>query len=109
MTADAAISIADSLRDLGVCECGNRPSAASLRALAEKAIENESKHVTLDFDGAPMCSTAFIDELGGKLVVRYGFLDFTQKVSLVNVRGLSAQLVNHSIVQRLAEGAKGVS
>ncbi|MBR4616780.1 MAG: STAS-like domain-containing protein [Kiritimatiellae bacterium] len=85
------------------------PSAAALRALAENVIENESKHVTLDFDGAPMCSTAFIDELVGKLVVRYGFLDFTQKVSLVNVRGLSAQLVNHSIVQRLAEGAKGVS
>ena len=56
-----------------------------------------------------MCSTAFIDELVGKLLVRYGFLDFTQKVSLVNVRGLSAQLVNHSIVQRLAAGAKGES
>ena len=102
MTADAAISIADSLRDLGVCECGNRPSAASLRALAENAIENESKHVTLDFDGAPICSTVFIDELVGKLLVRYGFLDFTQKVSLVNLRGLSAQLVNHSVVQRMA-------
>jgi hypothetical protein len=109
MTADVAISIADSLRDNGVCECGNRPSAALLRSLAENAIENESKHVTLDFDGAPMCSTAFIDELVGKLLVRYGFLEFTQKVRFVNVRGLSAQLVNHSIAQRLAVGAKGES
>ena len=33
--------------------------------------------------------------------VRYGFLAFTQKVHLVNVRGLSAQLVNHSIMERL--------
>ena len=61
----------------------------------------------LDFDGVAFCSSAFIDELVGKLIVRYGFLGFTQKVRLVNVRGLSAQLVDHSIMQRLAEGAKG--
>jgi len=88
---------------------GNRPSAAALRTLAENAIENDGKKVVLDFDGVEFCSSAFIDELVGKLLVRYGFLDFTQKVSLVNVRGLSAQLVNHSIVQRLAAGAKGES
>ena len=88
---------------------GTRPSAAALRTLAENAIENDGKKIVLDFDGVEFCSSAFIDELVGKLVVRYGFLDFTQKVSLVNVRGLSAQLANHSIVQRLAEGAKGAS
>ena len=83
---------------------GTRPSAAALRTLAENAIENDCKKVILDFDGVEFCSSAFIDELVGKLLVRYGFLVFTQKVSLVNVRGLSAQLVNHSIAQRLAEG-----
>ena len=88
---------------------GTRPSAAALRTLAENAIENDGKKVVLDFDGVEFCSSAFIDELVGKLLVRYGFLGFTQKVSLVNVRGLSAQLVNHSIVQRLAAGAKGES
>jgi len=86
---------------------GSRPSAAALRTLAENAIENDGKSVTLDFDGVTFCSSAFIDELVGKLIVRYGFLSFTQKVKLVNVRGLSAQLVNHSIAQRLVEGAKG--
>ena len=80
---------------------GNRPSAAALRNLVENAIDNENKVVTLDFDGVTFCSSAFIDELVGKLLVRYGFLAFTQKVHLVNVKGLSAQLVNHSIVERL--------
>ena len=69
----------------------------------ENTIENDGKAVTLDFDGVTFCSSAFIDELVGKLLVRYGFLGFTQKVCLVNVKGLSAQLVNHSIAQRLKE------
>ncbi len=81
---------------------GTRPSAAALRTLAENTIENDGKTVTLDFDGVTFCSSAFIDELVGKLIARYGFLGFTQKVRLVNVRGLSAQLVNHSVVQRMA-------
>ena len=86
---------------------GSRLSAAALRTLAENAIENDGKSVTLDFDGVNFCSSAFIDELVGKLIVRYGFLSFTQKIKLVNVRGLNAQLVNHSITQRLVAGAKG--
>ena len=82
---------------------GTRPSAAALRNIVENTIENDGKAVTLDFDGVTFCSSAFIDELVGKLLVRYGFLAFTQKVRLVNVKGLSAQLVNHSIVQRMKE------
>ncbi len=82
---------------------GTRPSAAALRNIVENTIENDGKAVTLDFDGVTFCSSAFIDELVGKLLVRYGFLGFTQKVRLVNVKGLSAQLVNHSIVQRMKE------
>ena len=85
---------------------GTRPSAAALRNIVENAIENEGKTVVLDFEGVVFCSSAFIDELVGKLLVRYGFLAFTQKVRLVHVKGLSAQLVNHSIGQRLAGGVK---
>lgn len=85
---------------------GTRLSALALRNIVENAIENDGKSVVLDFDGVTFCSSAFIDELVGKLLVRYGFLEFTQKVRLVNVRGLSAQLVNHSIVQRLKAGSQ---
>lgn len=83
---------------------GTRPSAAALRHIVENTIDNDGKAVTLDFDGVMFCSSAFIDELVGKLILRYGFLGFTQKVRLVNVQGLSAQLVDHSIMQRLAQG-----
>ena len=83
---------------------GTRPSAAALRHLVENAIDNDGKTVMLDFDGVAFCSSAFIDELVGKLVVRYGFFGFTQKIRLLNVKGLSAQLLDHSIAQRLREG-----
>ena len=118
LDGQAASAIADALADFrvrcvryGILEApggsGNRPSAAALRNRVENTIDNDGKPVVLDFDGVAFCSSAFIDELVGKLIVRYGFLGFTQKVRLVNVRGLSAQLVDHSIMQRLAEGAKG--
>ena len=118
LDGQAASAIADALADFrvrcvryGILEApgwsGNRPSAAALRNRVENTIDNDGKPVVLDFDGVAFCSSAFIDELVGKLFVRYGFLGFTQKVRLVNVRGLTAQLVDHSIMQRLAEGAKG--
>ena len=86
---------------------GTRPSAAALRHIVENTIDNDGKAVALDFDGVTFCSSAFIDELVGKLILRYGFLRFTQSVRLENVRGLSAQLVDHSIMQRLREGSSG--
>ncbi len=90
---------------LGVLELaggsGSRGSAAEVRRLAENAIENDGKCVELDFSGVAFCSSAFIDELVGKLFVKYGFLKFMQCVRLLNVQGLSAQLVNHSLMQRM--------
>lgn len=82
---------------------GTRPSAAALRYLVENAIANDGKSVTLDFAGAAFCSSAFVDELVGKLLLAYGFVGFTQRVRLVNVQGLAAQLINHSIAQRMAD------
>ncbi len=93
---------------LGVLELaggsGSRGSAAEVRRLAENAIENDGKFVELDFSGVAFCSSAFIDELVGKLFMKYGFLRFMQCVRLLNVQGLSAQLVNHSLMQRMRGG-----
>ena len=92
---------------LGVLELaggsGSRASAAGVRHFAENVIENDGKVVELDFAGVEFCSSAFIDELVGKLLAKYGFLAFTQRVRLLNVQGLSASLVNHSMSQRLAK------
>jgi hypothetical protein len=74
-----------------------------VRHFAENVIENDGKVVELDFAGVEFCSSAFIDELIGKLLAKYGFLAFTQRVRLLNVQGLSASLVNHSMSQRLAK------
>lgn len=85
---------------------GTRKSAEEVRHLAENVIDNRKKRVVLDFEGVEGCSSSFIDELVGKLLVKYGFLGFTQAVVCVNVGGISARLVNHSISQRLAEYGK---
>lgn len=86
---------------------GTRESAREIRNQAENIIDNESKRVLLDFDAVSGCSSSFVDELVGKLLAKYGFLAFTQAVVLRNVAGMSAQLVNRSISQRLSGFADG--
>lgn len=84
---------------------GSRESAREVRNMVENILDNDRKRVVLDFADVSGCSSSFADELIGKLLVRYGFLAFTQAVSLEHVQGISAQMVNRSIAQRLSSGA----
>lgn len=83
--------------------CGSRESGAKVRAVVENLVETEKRKVIMDFDGVETCSSAFLDESVAKLLVKYGFSSFVQVVSLANVHGDIAQLMNHSVRQRLAE------
>jgi hypothetical protein len=51
--------------------------------------------------GAETCSSAFVDEVIGKLLEKYGFSAFVQMISIANVHGVVALLLNHSVRQRL--------
>lgn len=42
-----------------------------------------------------------MDELVGKLLEKYGFSAFVQMISIANVHGVVALLLNHSVRQRL--------
>lgn len=47
-------------------------------------------------------AAAFADELVGKLVTRYGFVGFMDRVMIRHLGGLAAMLVNSTLAQRLA-------
>ena len=85
-----------------------RDLGKEMRCAVENIIENEHKRVIIDFSGVEMCSSAFVDELVGKLVEKYQFVRFSQFVDFANVLGLPALLIDHSIRQRLSEQQKAV-
>ena len=62
-----------------------RDFGREMRNAVENIIENEHKRVIIDFSGVEMCSSAFVDELVGKLVERYQFVRFSQFVDFLNV------------------------
>ena len=92
-----------------VSGCGTRDSGKKVRTVVENLIEADGRTVIIDFDHAETCSSAFVDELVGKLLERYGFAGFVQKISVVNMHGIAALLLNHSVKQRLVGEVHGPS
>ena len=82
--------------------CGSRAAGGEVRTLVENLVEAERRKVVIDFCGLENCSSGFVDELLGKLVERYGFVAFSQRISFINVQGIVGLLINHSIAQRMA-------
>lgn len=82
--------------------CGSRSAGREVRTLVENLVEADRRKVVIDFCGMENCSSGFVDELLGKLLEKYGFVAFSQAISFVNVRGVVALLINHSIAQRMA-------
>ena len=81
--------------------CGSRENGREVRTVVENLVEADKRKVVIDFKGAETCSSAFVDELVGKLLEKYGFSAFVQMISIANVHGVVALLLNHSVRQRL--------
>ena len=82
--------------------CGSRENGREVRTVVENLVEADKRKVVIDFEGAETCSSAFVDELVGKLLEKYGFSSFAQVVSIANINGIVALLLNHSVQQRIA-------
>lgn len=80
----------------------SREYGREMRHAVENIINNDHKRVVIDFSGVEMCSSAFVDELVGKLLVQYQFVNFVRMVQFRSLGGLSALLINHSIKQRMS-------
>jgi hypothetical protein len=60
--------------------------------------------IEVDFDGVPLVSSSFADEVFGKLFVRLGALQFMQRIRFKNVAPTVQALVDKAIAQRVATG-----
>ena len=105
-TADGALRLA--VGELAE-SLGTRDSAERLRHVAENAIDNDGRRIQLDFAGVESCSSAFADELIGKMVAKYGLVGFMERVALRNLGGLAAMLVNSTLAQRLANEGRSAT
>lgn len=85
----------------------SRDFGREMRNVVENIIEKEHKRVIIDFTGIEMCSSAFVDELIGKLLEKYQFVKFMKLIDLAGVTGLNALLIDHAIRQRLGVGNSG--
>ena len=74
---------------------------AEMRNVIENIVDNEHKRVIVDFAGVEMCSSAFVDELVGKLLMKYQFIAFNSLLEFRNVNAINSLLINHSIIQRM--------
>ena len=81
----------------------SRDFGREMRQTVENLIDNEHRRVIVDFSGVDMCSSAFVDEFIGKLLVKYQFVNFSRMIGFHALGGLPALLINHSIKQRLSE------
>lgn len=80
----------------------SRGFGREIRNAVENLIDVERKRVVIDFDGVDLCSSAFVDEFIGKLLVKYQFVNFSRMISFKSLGGLPAILINHSIKQRMS-------
>ena len=87
--------------------CGSRSAGREMRTLVENLVETDERKVVIDFGEIENCSSGFVDELLGKLIEKYGFVSFSQKISFKNIHGIVALLINHSISQRMGASYNG--
>lgn len=85
---------------------GARESAARVRHVVENAIDGDRRFVRLDFGGVTTCSSSFIDELLGKLIVKYGIVTYANMFKVENLKGLPAALANIAVDQRYRDEVK---
>lgn len=82
---------------------GTRQAAQRFRNLILEALQKTGKRVVIDFQGVNLISSAYADELIGKIISEYGFLFFLQTFTLRNVFSLNRPIIDRSVGQRMAQ------
>ena len=80
---------------------GTRGAAAELRNFLVNLLNLGAPYVSLDFTGVAVVSSSFADEVIGKLVAEYGFVNFNQYIRLYNTTPTVQALIDRSIVKRM--------
>lgn len=64
----------------------------------------DAEKIYIDFDGVPLVSSSFADEVFGKLFLEAGPIAFMQKFEFINVMETVRRLIDKAIAQRMAAG-----
>ena len=87
---------------------GSRAAGQQLRIKCMNLLNAEpAKPLLLDWEGVPLVSSSFADELVGKLFASLGPLTFSARVKNLGMDGLVRGLVDKAIMQRAAQVAGG--
>ena len=82
---------------------GTRRAAEPLRTKVLNVLRQSRGNVVVDFDGVPLVSSSFADEFVARMVTELGFVTFQQTVRLENMSELVQQMINHAVMQRMAQ------
>ncbi|AFV02810.1 MULTISPECIES: DUF4325 domain-containing protein [unclassified Dehalobacter] len=83
---------------------GNRPTGERIRNLVINLMkQNPGFAVSINMSEVGVLSSSFADELFGKLAVKFGILDFSRFVKLIQVNPLCKNIIDVAINQRIAQ------
>ena len=84
---------------------GSRAAGEVLRRRLENLTRMTSDNrIDIDFDGIPLVSSSFADEVVAKLFVQFGPINFMKRFRIVNADRTVSELVDKSIQQRTKTG-----
>jgi hypothetical protein len=87
---------------------GSRGSGRQIRTKCLNILNADSaKPLILDWDGVPLISSSFADEVVGKLFVELGPTGYMSRIRNVGMEKLVRILVDKAIMQRTAQAAAG--
>lgn len=83
---------------------GSRVSGKPVRIKLMNLVKMTDGIVSVDFDGVPLVSSSFADEVFGKLFLSLGPIGFLKRIRLVNMMSTVEGLVNKAVEQRMKVG-----
>ncbi|MDZ7951372.1 STAS-like domain-containing protein [Nostoc sp. DedQUE09] len=80
---------------------GTRLAAIQIRNVVLNVINEGGSKVILDFSGIAVISSSFADEFIGKLVVKFGFFNFQNIITLQGMNPVIQGILHRSVAQRM--------
>jgi anti-sigma regulatory factor (Ser/Thr protein kinase) len=85
---------------------GTRPAGTPVRTRLYNLFKmNQGNKIIIDFDGIPIVSSSFADEVFGKLFVEIGPVGFMQSFEFLNTSPTVRKLIDKAISQRVASSS----
>lgn len=87
---------------------GSRRAGRALRTKISNVLRGAPEaRIVLNWEGVPLVSSSFADELLGRLFVELGPTQFTARVRSVNMAPVVHGLVDRAIMQRVSQSSQG--